>query len=77
MRADTAPAPGSLTVPPLAGWEGIVVALLVVLAVAVGFLLIGALATAHHRSPEWQAWLDGRSRRLDAVEEPSPDGVPE
>jgi hypothetical protein len=63
MPAVTAPAPGSPTVPPLAGWEGIVLALLAVLVVGVAFLVIGALATAsRRRSPEWEAWLDGRSR---------------
>lgn len=57
------PAPGSLTVPPLAGWEGIVLALAAVLAVAVLFLAVGAWATSRRRlSPEWQAWLAGRSR---------------
>ncbi|SOC49667.1 hypothetical protein SAMN05660748_2398 [Blastococcus aggregatus] len=73
-------APGSPTVPPLAGWQGIVVALLAVLVVGVAFLVIGALATAtRRRSPEWEAWLHGRSRnRFDlapaAPARPADDG---
>lgn len=67
MPADAVPVPGSPTVPPLFGWEGIVLVLFAVLLVGVAFLVIGALATTRRRrSPEWQAWLDGRSRsRLD------------
>ncbi|MFP5370741.1 MAG: hypothetical protein ACLGI3_08340 [Actinomycetes bacterium] len=55
------PLPGSMTVPPLHGWENIVVVLvvLVVVAVAVGVLL--SLGRAQTGRSEWQAWLDGRS----------------
>jgi hypothetical protein len=53
--------PGSMTVPPLFGWEAIVVALVVVVVVAAGFLVIGAAARSSHGRSEWQAWLDGRS----------------
>lgn len=55
-------------------------ALLAVLLVGVAFLVIGALATTtRRRSPEWEAWLDGRSRgRLDlataAPVRPADDG---
>jgi hypothetical protein len=69
------PAPGSLTVPLLSGWEGIVVALLVVLAVGVGFLVVGAVASGRrHGSSEWEDWLEGRSRsRLGHEEAPGAD----
>ena len=40
--ATTAPLPGSMTVPPLYGWEFIAVVLLVVVAVAVAFVLMAA-----------------------------------
>ena len=55
------PLPGSMTVPPLYGWENIVLLLvvLVVAAVAVGVLL--SLGKAETGRSEWQAWLDGRS----------------
>ncbi len=77
MPADAVPlpAPGSLTVPLLTGWEGLVLMLLAVVAVALGFLVIGALATGRRsRSPEWQAWLEGRSRsRLEPGEPTAAD----
>ncbi len=62
MALDSTPAPGSFTVPPLHGWQGIVAVLLVAVAVGVAFLLIGAVVTGRRASPEWDAWLDGRSR---------------
>ncbi|MGY1753522.1 hypothetical protein [Blastococcus sp. SYSU D01042] len=63
MPTDAVPSPGSLTVPPFTGWEVLGVALVVVLLLAVGFLLVGALAPdRRRRSDEWQAFLDGRSR---------------
>ncbi len=74
MPLASVPAPGSPTVPPLAGWEGIVLALLAVLVVGVAFLVIGALATAARRpSPEWEAWLDGRSRGRADLAPTAPD----
>jgi threonine/homoserine/homoserine lactone efflux protein len=68
MPADAVPAPGSLSVPPLDGWQGIVVALVVVVVVAVVFLVllaVGAMRAGRTGSPEWQAWLDARSRSRD------------
>lgn len=81
MSSDERPAPGSLTVPLLDGWVGIVVVLLVVVVVGVAFLLMGAVTTGRRGSPEWQAWLDGRSRgRSEARDLPpvpdSPGGRP-
>src|SRR5215212_6176432 len=57
----TAPPPGSLTVPPLFGWEHILIALaLVAVAGVAGLVLLAARRGAGSRD-EWQAWLDGRS----------------
>jgi len=59
--ATTTPPPGSLTVPPLFGWEVILVVLVVVGAVAVAFVALGAMRAGRSDRSEWQAWLDGRS----------------
>ena len=69
MTPGTPPLPGSMTVPPLYGWENIVLLLvvLVVVAVAVGVLL--SVGKAQTGRSEWQAWLDGRSAG-------SPEGDP-
>lgn len=65
-------APGSLTVPPLAGWEGVVGGVLAVLVVAFAFFLLAALASGRRRrSPEWEAWLAGRSRSRLGGREPA------
>ena len=60
------PLPGSMTVPPLFGWENILIVLIVLIAVAVAFFVASVAGTdAEHRS-EWQSGLDARSReRLD------------
>lgn len=62
------PLPGSMTVPPLYGWENIVLVLvvLVVAAVAVGVLL--SIGKAETGRSEWQAWLDGRSAGFPEVD---------
>ncbi len=57
----TAPAPGSMTVPPLFGWELILTLLVVLVAVAVLFLAFGATRAGRTDRSEWQAWLDARS----------------
>ena len=75
MTPDVTPAPGSLTVPPLFGWEGIVVLLVVALVIGVGYLVLSALSASRRPSADWDEWLQGRSRnRHDAVDEP---GVPQ
>ena len=56
-----AQAPGSMTVPPLFGWESILVVLLVVAVVAVAFVAFGAVRAGRSDRSEWQAWLDTRS----------------
>ena len=59
--APTAPLPGSMTVPPLFGWEFVLVGLLVVvLAGLVGLVLLAA-GRARSERTEWQAYLEGRS----------------
>jgi hypothetical protein len=50
-----------MTVPPLFGWEHILIALaLIALAGLVGLVLLAAGKAASSRN-DWQAWLDGRS----------------
>jgi hypothetical protein len=50
-----------MTVPPLFGWEHILVVLaLIALAGLVGLVLLAAGRAANSRN-DWQAWLDGRS----------------
>jgi hypothetical protein len=70
-----------MTVPPLFGWEHILVALaLIALAGLVGLVLLAAGKAASSRN-DWQAWLDGRSagglERTAVVgdQEPSPGRV--
>jgi hypothetical protein len=57
----TPPAPGSMTVPPLFGWEVILVVLVVLVVVAVAFVAFGAMRSGRSDRTEWQAWLDTRS----------------
>ena len=59
--ATTPPAPGSMTVPPLSGWEDIVILLALLMAVAVAFLVLAATRRGARGRSEWQAWLDARS----------------
>jgi hypothetical protein len=52
-----------MTVPPLFGWEHILIALVLVVGAAlVGFVLL-AVGRAGSGRDEWQAFLDGRSAR--------------
>jgi hypothetical protein len=52
-----------MTVPPLFGWEAIATVLVLLVAVAVAFLVVGALRMGATERSEWQAWLDARSSR--------------
>jgi hypothetical protein len=61
--ATTPPPPGSMTVPPLFGWEGILTVVAILLIVAVGYLVILASRTSKDGRSEWQAFLDARSSR--------------
>jgi hypothetical protein len=51
-----------MTVPPLFGWEGLLVLLLLVVVVAVAFFVITAAGPATSERQDWQRFLDGRSR---------------
>ncbi|MGY1709365.1 hypothetical protein ACI8AC_07615 [Geodermatophilus sp. SYSU D00758] len=65
------PAPGSMTVPPLAGWEDVATVLALVVLAALLLLVAGATGLAGNGRSEWQAWLDARpSRRQHAAEDP-------
>ena len=55
--------PGSLTVPPTFGWQEILTVLVLVVAVAVVFLVIGVVSASLNGRREWEAWLDGRTSR--------------
>ena len=70
MAPDTTPLdPGSMTVPPLFGWQHIVAVLALMAVVAAVFLVLAGTRGAVHGRPDWQAWLDARSSRR-----PSPAG---
>jgi hypothetical protein len=53
--------PGSMTVPPLFGWEHIVAVLALVAIVAAAFLVLTVARGSLHGRSDWQAWLDARS----------------
>jgi hypothetical protein len=55
------PPPGSMTVPPLFGWEFIAVVLLLVVALAVAFFVLSAAGRNVSERAEMQAWLEARS----------------
>ena len=57
------PPPGSMTVPPLFGWEEIATLLVLLLVVAVAFFVASAAGRSQSGRTEFQAWLDGRSAR--------------
>jgi len=55
--------PGSMTVPPLFGWEHIVVVLALMAVVGAAFLLHSVTRGSVHARSDWQSWLDARSGR--------------
>jgi hypothetical protein len=61
--APTAPLPGSMTVPPLFGWEHILIALVLVVGAGLVGLVLLAVGRAGSERTEWQAFLDSRSVR--------------
>ena len=66
----TPPAPGSMTVPPLFGWEGIATVLVLLVVLGVAFLVAAMSRAGAGERSEWQAWLDARSsRREDPAED--------
>ena len=58
-----------MTVPPLFGWEVILVVLVVVVLVGVAFLVVGSARASDSERSEWQAWLDARSDRSRTAEQ--------
>lgn len=79
--ATTPPLPGSMTVPLLFGWEHVVTALLLLVAVAVAFFLMSAAGSNSSGRAEWQAFLDARSHEsggpaTDLRDEPLAPSVP-
>lgn len=63
-----------MTVPPLFGWEEILTVLVLLIAGAVAFLILGAAAATMSRRAEWEAWLDGRtSPQSDPGSDPGSD----
>jgi hypothetical protein len=64
MAPDPTPLdPGSMTVPPLFGWEHIVAVLALMTVVAAVFLVLAATRGPVQERPDWQAWLAARSNR--------------
>jgi hypothetical protein len=62
------PSPGAMTVPFLFGWEHVMTALLLVIALAVVFFVLAAAGRNVSEQAEFQAWLDARSHgRTDPV----------
>jgi len=59
--APTAPLPGSMTVPPLFGWEHILIALVVIVGAGLVGLALLAAGRAGSERDEWQAFLAARS----------------
>jgi hypothetical protein len=55
--------PGSMTVPPLFGWETVAVAVTLLLAAGMVFLLVTATRAGAGRRDEWRALLEARSAR--------------
>ncbi|NYJ08269.1 hypothetical protein [Petropleomorpha daqingensis] len=52
-----------MTVPPLFGWEHVLIGLVVVALAGVVGLVLLAVGRAGSERDEWQAFLDGRSAR--------------
>jgi hypothetical protein len=72
----TPPRPGNMTVPPTFGWEDIASVLALVSAVAVAFLLIGAVVASFGGRSEWQGYLGARSSRQEHGAGAREDDVP-
>jgi hypothetical protein len=61
-----------MTVPPMFGWQDILTVLVVTILVGVVFLVVGAVLASLAGRGEWQAFLEGRSRRRDADDAAAP-----
>jgi hypothetical protein len=72
----TLPDFGRMTVPPLFGWQDILVGVVVVLLVGMVAFVLLATGRADSSRSEWEAWLATRSpRHADLGEEPSSLGT--
>jgi hypothetical protein len=61
-----------MTVPPLFGWENILIVLITLIVVAVAYFVASAAGTGADSRSEWQAGLDARRReRLDPDVDPA------
>jgi hypothetical protein len=69
--------PGRMTVPPLFGWEHIVLVLALMAVVGVAFLLHSVARGSVHERADWQSWLEARSSRLTAPADAFQDRAPE
>jgi hypothetical protein len=73
----TPPLPGSMTVPPLFGWQDILTVLAVLIALAVVFFLASATGRSVESRSDWQAGLDARSRERRLPDDDSAEGTAE
>jgi hypothetical protein len=64
-----------MTVPPLFGWENILVVLLLLIVLVVAFFVITAAGPASNEQEDWQQFLDARSRRSPDPGEPAGEPV--
>jgi hypothetical protein len=71
------PLPGSMTVPPLFGWQDILTVLAVLIALAVLFFLASAAGKSVDGRSEWQAGLEARSRERGFPDDGSADAPAE
>jgi hypothetical protein len=63
MAPDPTPhVPGNMTVSFLFGWQGIVLALVILIVSGVAFLLVSASRSTRETRAEWQGYLEARSR---------------
>jgi hypothetical protein len=69
--------PGSMTVPPLFGWQDILTVLAVLISLAVLFFVASAAGRSVDSRSEWQAGLDARSRERRLPDDGSADGPAE
>jgi hypothetical protein len=71
--------PGRMTVPPLFGWEHIVLVLALMAVVGLAFLLHSVARGSVHERADWQSWLEARSSRpsapSDVAEGPAPESI--
>lgn len=71
--------PGRMTVPPLFGWEHIVLVLAVVAVVGLAYLLNSVARGSAQERSDWQSWLEARSSRpgvpVDEVREPAAEPI--